>query len=105
MPASTGREPALKRYFAYFILAAMALGILVGFILNHTLSPAGAKEAAGNLSIVTDVFPAADPHGDRAPDPVDPWWPASPTWRTPPPLGGWGSRASAGSSARPWCRW
>jgi Na+/H+-dicarboxylate symporter len=46
----------LKRYFAYFILAAMALGVLVGFILNQTLSPAAAKEAASNLSIVTDVF-------------------------------------------------
>jgi len=46
----------LKRYFAYFILAAMALGVLAGFVLNQTLSPAGAKEAASNLSIVTDVF-------------------------------------------------
>jgi Na+/H+-dicarboxylate symporter len=34
----------------------MALGVLAGFVLNHTLSPAGAKEAASNLSIVTDVF-------------------------------------------------
>ena len=46
----------MKRYFAYFILAAMALGVLAGFVLNQTLSPAGAKEAASNLSIVTDVF-------------------------------------------------
>jgi Na+/H+-dicarboxylate symporter len=46
----------LKRYFAYLILAAMALGILAGFVLNKTLSPAAAKDAAGNLSIVTDVF-------------------------------------------------
>ena len=46
----------MKRYFAYLVLAAMALGILAGFILNKTLSPADAKEAAANLSIVTDVF-------------------------------------------------
>jgi Na+/H+-dicarboxylate symporter len=46
----------LKRYFAFLILAAMALGILAGFVLNQTLTPAGAKAAAANLSIVTDVF-------------------------------------------------
>ena len=46
----------MKRYFAYLILAAMALGVLAGFALNRTLSPAGAKAAASNLGIVTDVF-------------------------------------------------
>ncbi len=46
----------MKRYFAYLILAAMALGVLAGFILNKTLSPAAAKDAAANLGIVTDVF-------------------------------------------------
>ncbi len=46
----------MKRYFAYLILGAMALGVLVGFLLNTHLSPAGAKEAASNLSIITDVF-------------------------------------------------
>jgi Na+/H+-dicarboxylate symporter len=46
----------LKRYFAYLILAAMALGVLTGFVLNKTLSPAEAKDAAADLSIVTDVF-------------------------------------------------
>jgi Na+/H+-dicarboxylate symporter len=56
MPASTGREPVLKRHFAYLILAAMALGVLAGFVLNHVLTPAGAKDAAANLSIITDVF-------------------------------------------------
>src|SRR5262249_38926252 len=34
----------------------MALGVLAGFVLNKTLSPADAKEAAANLSIVTTVF-------------------------------------------------
>jgi Na+/H+-dicarboxylate symporter len=46
----------LKRHFALLILAAMALGVLVGFVLNQTLSPDAAKAAAGDLSIVTDVF-------------------------------------------------
>lgn len=46
----------MKRHFALFILAAMVLGVLAGFLLNQTLSPAGAKEAAANLSIITDVF-------------------------------------------------
>ncbi len=46
----------MKRYFAYLVLAAMALGVLAGFVLNKTLSPSGAKDAAANLSIVTDVF-------------------------------------------------
>ena len=46
----------MKRYFAYLVLAAMALGVLAGFVLNKTLSPADAKDAAANLSIVTDVF-------------------------------------------------
>lgn len=46
----------MKRYFALLILIAMMLGILTGFVLNQTLSPAAAKDAAGNLSIITDVF-------------------------------------------------
>ena len=46
----------MKRDFAFLILGAMALGVLTGFVLNQTLTPAGAKEAAGNLSIITDVF-------------------------------------------------
>ena len=46
----------MKRYFAYLVLAAMALGVLAGFVLNKTLSPADAKAAASDLAIVTDVF-------------------------------------------------
>jgi Na+/H+-dicarboxylate symporter len=46
----------LKRYFAYLILAAMVLGVLAGYALNRTLSPAAAKDAASNLGIDTDVF-------------------------------------------------
>lgn len=46
----------MKRYFAYLILGAMVLGVVTGFVLNKSLSPAGAKDAAANLSIITDVF-------------------------------------------------
>ena len=46
----------MKRYFAYLIVGAMALGVLVGYLLNTHLSPADAKTWAGNLSIITDVF-------------------------------------------------
>jgi Na+/H+-dicarboxylate symporter len=34
----------------------MILGVLVGFLINTRLSPADAKAAAGNLSIITDIF-------------------------------------------------
>jgi Na+/H+-dicarboxylate symporter len=38
------------------IVGAMILGVLTGFLINTHMSPADAKTAAGNLSIVTDVF-------------------------------------------------
>lgn len=34
----------------------MILGVLTGFLINTHMSPADAKDAAGNLSIITDVF-------------------------------------------------
>src|SRR5689334_18172475 len=34
----------------------MILGVLTGFLINTQLSPADAKAAAGNLSIITDIF-------------------------------------------------
>ena len=47
----------MNRRFTYFVMAAMVLGILVGFILNQTLTdPAQVKAAAGGLNIVTDIF-------------------------------------------------
>jgi len=46
----------MNRMFAYFIIAAMVGGILVGFGLNQTLDADGAKAAADNLSILTDLF-------------------------------------------------
>jgi Na+/H+-dicarboxylate symporter len=38
------------------VAGAMVLGVVIGFVLNRTLSPASAVEVAGYLSIVTDVF-------------------------------------------------
>ena len=34
----------------------MILGVLAGFLINTNLSPEDAKAAAGNLSIITDIF-------------------------------------------------
>ncbi len=47
----------MNRRFTYFVMAAMLLGILVGFVLNQTLTdPAQVKAAAGGLNIITDIF-------------------------------------------------
>ncbi|HEY2709945.1 MAG TPA: dicarboxylate/amino acid:cation symporter [Caulobacteraceae bacterium] len=46
----------MRRRLGIFVSIAMVLGVLVGFGLNQWLSPADAKDAAGNLSIVTDLF-------------------------------------------------
>jgi Na+/H+-dicarboxylate symporter len=46
----------MNRLFTYFIVGAMVLGILVGWIVNQTLPAAEAKTVADNLSIITDVF-------------------------------------------------
>src|SRR5438874_6404214 len=46
----------LKRFLPALIAAAMILGVLVGFLINTNFSPDAAKAAAGNLSIITDVF-------------------------------------------------
>lgn len=46
----------MNRRFTAFVVAAMVLGLLVGWALNQYLAPADAKAAAGNLSIVTDLF-------------------------------------------------
>src|SRR5215831_18999063 len=46
----------LKRFLPALIAAAMVLGVLVGFLINTHLSPEDAKAAAGNLSIITDIF-------------------------------------------------
>jgi len=58
MVASEGQPRGidLKRFMPALILGAMILGVLTGFLINTHMTPAAAKVAAGNLSIVTDVF-------------------------------------------------
>ena len=46
----------MNRLFTAFVVGAMLLGVLVGWIVNQSLSPEGAKEVAENLSIITDIF-------------------------------------------------
>jgi Na+/H+-dicarboxylate symporter len=46
----------LKRFLPALIVGAMILGILTGYLINTHMSAADAKAAAGNLSIITDVF-------------------------------------------------
>jgi Na+/H+-dicarboxylate symporter len=46
----------MNRLFTTFIVAAMVLGVVVGWGLNQYASPAQAKAVAENLSIITDVF-------------------------------------------------
>ena len=46
----------MNRLFSILIVAAMVLGVAVGWLIHQQASPAMAKEIAGNLSIVTDVF-------------------------------------------------
>lgn len=46
----------MNRLFTYFIVGAMVLGVLVGWVVNQTLPAADAAVVADNLSIITDVF-------------------------------------------------
>lgn len=46
----------MNKRFAYLIIGAMILGVLVGWACNQFLDPVAAKSAAGNLSIITDIF-------------------------------------------------
>jgi Na+/H+-dicarboxylate symporter len=46
----------MNRLFTTFIVAAMILGVAVGWGLNQFATPDQAKAAAENLSIITDVF-------------------------------------------------
>jgi len=46
----------MRRRFGLIVMAAMVLGVLLGFVVNQTLTPAGAKDVAGNLSVLTDLF-------------------------------------------------
>ena len=46
----------MKKLFAYLIIGAMILGVLVGWGLNQYLTADQAKDAATNLNLITDVF-------------------------------------------------
>ncbi len=46
----------MNRLFTAFVVGAMLLGVLVGYVLNQSLSAESAKDVASNLSIITDVF-------------------------------------------------
>ncbi|AYV46156.1 dicarboxylate/amino acid:cation symporter [Caulobacter flavus] len=46
----------MNKRFAYLIVGAMVLGVLVGWGCNQFLDAAGAKSAASGLSLITDIF-------------------------------------------------
>jgi len=46
----------MNRLFTAFIVGAMVLGVLVGWILNTTLPAADAATWAANFGIITDIF-------------------------------------------------
>ncbi|MBJ7409850.1 MAG: dicarboxylate/amino acid:cation symporter [Phenylobacterium sp.] len=46
----------MNRLFTAFVVGAMVLGVVVGYLINQSMSAEGAKEVASNLSIVTDLF-------------------------------------------------
>lgn len=46
----------MNRLFTAFIVGAMVLGVLVGWVLNTALPAAEAAAWAGNLQIITDIF-------------------------------------------------
>lgn len=46
----------MNRLFTWLVVGAMVLGVLVGWLINVSLPAEQAKEVAGNLSIVTDIF-------------------------------------------------
>ena len=46
----------MNRLFTYFVVGAMVLGVLAGWLVNTTLPAADAAVWAGNFSIITDIF-------------------------------------------------
>jgi Na+/H+-dicarboxylate symporter len=46
----------MNKRFAYLIIGAMVLGVLVGWGCNQFLDAEGAKSAASGLSLITDIF-------------------------------------------------
>src|SRR3569833_3086229 len=55
-PSAIAPGDDLKRFLPALIASAMILGVLTGYLINTQLSPDAAKVAAGNLSILTDIF-------------------------------------------------
>ena len=47
---------ATSNKLTLWIMLAMVAGIVVGYTFNSTLTPAGAKELAGYLALITDTF-------------------------------------------------
>jgi len=46
----------MNKRFAILIVAAMVLGVAVGWFINQTMDPTQAKAAASSLSLITDIF-------------------------------------------------
>jgi len=46
----------MNRLFTAFVVGAMVLGVIVGYVINQSMPAESAKEIASNLSIVTDLF-------------------------------------------------
>jgi Na+/H+-dicarboxylate symporter len=46
----------MNKRFAYLIIASLILGVTVGWACNQFLDPVAAKDAASNLSLITDIF-------------------------------------------------
>ncbi|OHB30521.1 MAG: C4-dicarboxylate ABC transporter [Phenylobacterium sp. RIFCSPHIGHO2_01_FULL_69_31] len=46
----------MNRLFTAFVVGAMVLGVVVGYLINQSMSAEGAKEVASHLSIITDLF-------------------------------------------------
>lgn len=47
----------MQRRFSYFVVGAMVLGILVGFLINQSINDAAQlKAVAGGFNVVTDIF-------------------------------------------------
>ena len=46
----------MNRLFTYFVVGAMVLGVLVGWVVNVSLPAENAEGIADNLTIITDVF-------------------------------------------------
>ncbi|MFT4250914.1 MAG: cation:dicarboxylase symporter family transporter, partial [Caulobacter sp.] len=46
----------MNKRFAYLIIGAMVLGVLVGWGCNQFLDAEGAKSAASGLGLITDIF-------------------------------------------------